>query len=93
MSRLDESTLKEIASESGGEYLRGANDRDELDIIYNDLAKIKKTELGEKRVTDYEDRFYYFLATAIILLLGEFFMTERRSRLLDRMNKALGIDR
>ncbi|MGO9481419.1 MAG: VWA domain-containing protein [Candidatus Kryptoniota bacterium] len=93
VSRLDESTLKEIASESGGEYLRGANDRDELDIIYNDLAKIKKTELGEKRVTDYEDRFYYFLATAIILLLGEFFMTERRSRLLDRMNKALGIDR
>ena len=83
--------MKEIASETGGQYLRGANDRDELEIVYNDLSKIKKSELGEKRVTDYEDRFYYFLAPAILLLAGEFFMTEEKSRLLARLNKALGI--
>ncbi len=91
LSKLDEATLKEIASETGGQYLRGTNDRDELEIIYGDLSKIKKTELGEKRVTDYEDRFYYFLAPAIFLLVGEFFMSERKSRFLDRMNKTLGI--
>ncbi len=91
LSKLDETTLKDIASQAGGQYLRGANDRDELEIIYGDLSKIKKTELGEKRVTDYEDRFYYFLAPAIVLLIGEFFMSERKSRFLNMMNKALGI--
>jgi Ca-activated chloride channel family protein len=91
LSKLDETTLKEIASETGGQYLRSANDRDELEIIYDDLSKIKKTELGEKRVTDYEDRFYYFLAPAIFLLVGEFFMSERKSHFLDRMNKTLGV--
>ena len=91
LSKLDETTLKDIASQAGGQYLRGANDRDELEIIYGNLSKIKKTELGEKRVTDYEDRFYYFLAPAIVLLIGEFFMSERKSRFLNMMNKALGI--
>ena len=91
LTKLDEQALKDIAAGTGGQYLRGMNDRDELDIIYKDLSKIKKTEYGEKRVTDYEDRFYYFLAPAIVLLLIEFFMTERKSVVFDRMSKALGI--
>jgi Ca-activated chloride channel family protein len=91
LTKLDEAALKDIATGSGGQYLRGANDRDELDIIYKNLSKIKKTEFGERKVTDYEDRFYYFLAPGIILLLIEFFMSERKSRLFDKMNRVLGI--
>ena len=91
VSKLDEATLRGIATETGGQYFRGANDRDELEMVYDDLSKIKKSELGEKRVTDYEDRFYYFLAPAIFLLAGEFFMSERKSRFFARLNKALGM--
>ena len=89
LSKLDETALTEIASGTGGQYLRGANDRDELDVIYNDLSKIRKTEFGEKRVTDYEDRFYYFLAPAILLLLIDFLTTERKSRLFEMIGKKL----
>ncbi len=92
LTKLDETALKEIASDTGGQYLRGTNDRDELDMIYKDLSKIKKTEFGEKRVTDYEDRFYYFLAPAIILLLIEFFMSERKSPFFSMLNKKLGLE-
>ncbi len=92
LTKLDETALKDIASGTGGRYMRGANDRDELDIIYNDLSKIKKSEFGEKKVTDYEDRFYYFLAPGIILLLIEFFMSERKSRLFGVLSKRLGLE-
>ncbi len=92
LTKLDESTLQEIASETGGRYFRGANGRDELDIIYTDLSKIKKTEFGEKRVTDYEDRFYYFLAPGILLLLIEFLISDRKSVLFGRLNKKLGLE-
>jgi Ca-activated chloride channel family protein len=92
LTKLDESALKNIADGTDGEYLRGTNDRDELDVIYKDLSKIKKTEFGEKRVTDYEDRFYYFLAPAIILLLIEFFMSERKSRMFSILSKRLGLE-
>jgi Ca-activated chloride channel family protein len=92
LTKLDESALKDIASGTGGKYMRGANDRDELNLIYNDLSGIKKNEFGEKVVTDYEDRFYYFLIPAIILLIMEFFMSERRSPLVTMLNKKFGIE-
>ena len=41
LTKLDESALKDIASGTGGQYMRGTNDRDELDMIYNDLSGIK----------------------------------------------------
>jgi Ca-activated chloride channel family protein len=93
LTKLDEAALKEIASGTNGQYLRGTNGRDELDTIYKDLSKIKKTEFGEKKVTDYEDRFYYFLAAAIVLLIIEFFVTERKSRMFANLSKRLGLER
>ncbi|HUI31383.1 MAG TPA: VWA domain-containing protein [Candidatus Acidoferrales bacterium] len=92
LTKLDEAALKDIADGTGGQYLRGANDRDELDLIYQNLSKIKKTEFGEKKITDYEDRFYYFLSPALILLLMEFFMVERKSRIFGVLSKKLGLE-
>ncbi len=92
LTKQDPTTLEEIAAGTGGKYFHATNGRDELSIIYSDLSKIKKTEFGEKRVTDYEDRFYYFLAPAILLLLVEFFMSERKSALFAKLNKKLGIE-
>ncbi len=92
LTRMRPETLEEIASESGGKFFQAQNGRDELRIIYDDLSKIKKTQFGEKRVADYEDRFYYFLAPAILLLLVEFFMSDRKSRLFTKLNKKLGIE-
>ena len=92
LTKIDESTLEEIASQGGGKYFRGSNNQDELDLIYKDLSSLTKTEFGVKKVTDYEDRFYYFLAPAIILLMLEFFMTERKSPLFSKLNKKLGLE-
>lgn len=92
LTKLDEATLQQIASAGGGKYFRGSNSQDELDLIYKDLSSLQKTEYGVKKVTDYEDRFYYFLVTAIILLLIEFFMTERKSALFSKLNKKLGLE-
>jgi len=93
LTKLDESVLKNIASQTGGQYFRAANNRDELDMIYKDLSTLRKTEFGEKKVTDYEDRFYYFLPPAIILLLLEFFMSDRKSPWLSKLNKRFGLDK
>ena len=92
ITKLDESTLKDIASQTGGKYFRASNYQDELDLIYKDLSSLRKTEFGEKKVTNYEDRFYYFLAPAIVLLLLEFFITERKSPWFGKLSKKLGIE-
>ncbi|RPI69668.1 MAG: VWA domain-containing protein [Ignavibacteriales bacterium] len=83
LTKLNEETLKQISSSAGGEYFRGSNYEDHLDRIYEDLSELDKAEFGVKKVTDYEDRFYYFLAPAIFLLLLEFFISEQKTRWLN----------
>jgi Ca-activated chloride channel homolog len=92
LTKLDETVLKQIASAGDGKYFLASTYDDYLDRIYNDLSSLEKTEFGVRKVTDYEDRFYYFLAPAIILLIVEFFMTDRRSVLFDKLNRKLGIE-
>ncbi len=92
ITRLDEATLKQIASETGGVYYRASNYQDELGKIYKNLSSLRKTQFGEKRVTDYEDRFYYFLIPGIILLLIEFFISERKSPWFTKLNEKFGIE-
>ena len=87
LTKLDETILKTIADKTGGKYYRGSNTQDELDAIYNDLAKIQQSEYGTKRITEYEDRFYYFLFPAIIILIGEFFISSNKSKWLAKFEK------
>jgi Ca-activated chloride channel homolog len=91
LTKLDPAILQQIASAGNGKYFQGSNDEDQLDKIYQDLSSLKKSEFGVKKVTDYADRFYYFLMAALILLIAEFFITERKSPLFARLNEKLGI--
>lgn len=92
LTKLNEDILEKIADKGNGKYYRGNNYEDYLDKIYNDLSALEKAEFGVKKVTDYEDRFYYFLIPAIILLVIELFITDKRSPFFTRLNKKLGIE-
>jgi Ca-activated chloride channel family protein len=92
LTKLDEETLKQIAAAADGKYYRGSNYEDYLDKIYEELSELSKTEFGVKKVTDYEDRFYYFLAPAILLLFGEFFISDSKNRWINNLIKRFGIN-
>ena len=92
LTKLNETVLEEIASKGDGNYYRGNNYEDYLDQIFKELSSLEKAEFGTKKVTDYEDRFYYFLAPAIFLLILEFFISERKSRFFARLNRKLGLE-
>jgi Ca-activated chloride channel family protein len=90
LTKLDEETLKQISSSAGASYFRGSNYEDHLDKIYEDISELEQAEFGVKKVTDYEDRFYYFLAPAILLLLLEFFLSERKTRWMSNIISKMG---
>jgi Ca-activated chloride channel family protein len=92
LTRLNENILREIADNGNGKYYRGNNYEDYLEKIYSDLSTLEQAEFGVKKVTDYEDRFYYFLIPAIILLIIELFITDKRSPFFTKLNKKLGIE-
>lgn len=90
LTKLNEDILKQITSKCNGKYYRGTNTEDELEAIYNDLAKIEQSEYGSKRITEYEDRFYYFIFPAILLLVIDFFISSNKSPWLARIEKLRG---
>lgn len=91
LTKLDEKTLMEIAGTANGKYYLSTPAGKELDQILKDLMSLEKTEYGSKRITDFEDKFYYFLVPALLLLLVEFFITDRRSAGFNILLKKLGL--
>ncbi len=67
---LDEDTLMEIASKTGGRYFR-ATDTKSLRKIYAEIDKMEKTPIEETGYSEYKELFYVFLGVAFILLLME----------------------
>ena len=57
---LDESTLKQVASETGAKYFRATN-TDELKNIYGLIDKLEKTKIEVKKYTEYNEMFAHFL--------------------------------
>ena len=86
VSRLDEAALSKIALEGGGKFIRATNSDDGLNAIITEINKMEKTEFGAKMITDYEDRFQYFLGAGLFLLLLEFLISERRSKFFSGFN-------
>ncbi len=85
LTKLDETTLKKIASETHGKYYSAQNGENELEMIYKDLSKLQKKEFGSKRITDFEDRYYYLLLPAILLLLLDFFLSRNKTRFIRKL--------
>jgi Ca-activated chloride channel family protein len=86
VSKLDDAALEKIALEGGGKFIRATNSDDGLNAIVNEINKMEKTEFGAKMITDYEDRFQYFLGAGFLLLLIEFLISERRSKMFSGFN-------
>ncbi len=87
LTKLDETTLQSITENGNGKYYRGSNSDDELEMIYNDLAKLDQAEFGATRITEYEDRFYLFLIPAIFLLIIEFFISANKTKLFKKLEE------
>jgi Ca-activated chloride channel homolog len=86
VSKLDEVSLEKIAAIGNGKYFRGTSTQDELEEIFKNINALQKKEFGVKQFTDYEDRFQWFLAPAILLLLADVLTSEHRVRWIARWN-------
>jgi len=80
LSRLDDTTLQKIALVTDGKYYNATPSEFELDKIYDEISKMQKKELSNRLFAQYEDRFQYFLAIALILLCVEFAIGDRRKQ-------------
>lgn len=69
-SEIDEASLKEIASVTGGQFYR-AKDETTLKEIYEQISKLEKTKIEVQRFYRYNELFGRFLALGLALMLLE----------------------
>ncbi len=86
MTRLDEVTLQQVAAEGKGRYIHSTEYDDGLGEILNQIGRMEKKSFGTKQYTDYEDRFQYFLALALVALVAEFLVGSRKSPWWSKLN-------
>ena len=86
VTKLDENMLQLIASAGNGIFVRATNANSGIELILEEVGKMQKTEFGSKIYTEYEDRFQYFVAVAIILLLIEILLPNRKIKWLHQLN-------
>jgi len=79
VSRLEEDGLRQIASLTGGTYVRSVAADLDLDILYFDgiKSRTEAQELKSGKIKVYEERFTFFVLAALILLLIEGFINEK----------------
>lgn len=80
VTRLDEETLKEVASAGGGAYVHAGNDEFGLTPIINDIRKMEDEEYNSVVFEEYDEQFMYFLGIALVFFALEMLIGERRSR-------------
>ena len=85
ISKLDENMCKEIAEAGNGVYVRATNASSGLNIVLDQVGKMQKKQYESKTFKDFEDRFQIFLALALILLLVEFFLSNRKNLSLSKL--------
>lgn len=86
ITRLDEETLHEIASEANGEYINGNNTQQVVDAIKDNLNKMDKKEFEAKQFADFKDQFQWFVGAALLLLFLDIFLLERKTAWVRRLN-------
>ena len=86
VTKLNETMLQQIAASGEGNYVRANNSRTGLNALMDELEGMERDEYDSKMFTSYEDRFQYFIALALLLLLIELLLPSRKLKVFGNMN-------
>ena len=76
-TRLEDGTLQEIASVTGGLYFYASPGEFQLHKVLTEIASLEKKEQASDRMENYQDRYQIFLGLAALLFLIEALVSER----------------
>jgi Ca-activated chloride channel homolog len=86
LTKLETLTLERVAAEGKGQFIQASNTDDGLNAILASISKMQKKSFGSKQFSGFEDRFQYFLAAGLFLMLIEFSITNKKSSFIRKLN-------
>ncbi len=85
ISRFDENMLRNIAQQGGGIFQSSTTPDMGLNRILDEIREMEQQEYEAVVFSEYESRFHYFIALALIFLLVEFLIFERKNKWLNQI--------
>jgi len=79
LSKLNETMGKEVSAAGKGAYVRATNANSGMNIVLEQIDRVQRKTVDTKNFKDFEDRFQFFLGIAFLLLVAEFFISNRKS--------------
>ena len=86
ISKLDENTLREIAKAGEGLFVRASSTNVGLNTLLDEINRMDKTLLEEQVFSDYAEKYRYFLLVALLFVLIDFMILERKNKNLLKIN-------
>lgn len=80
LSKVNRDALREIAVLGKGKSYNLDNSAEIVEQILNDLGKLQTSDFEEMVYTDYDDQFQWCLIIALILLVIDFALSERKTK-------------
>ncbi|WP_306565701.1 vWA domain-containing protein [Flavobacterium lindanitolerans] len=86
VTKLNETTLKEIAKITKGGYVSGNNTKEVVDYVKHALENIEKSEFETKQFANYQSQFQWLLGIAFFLFFIDIFFLEKKTNWVKKMN-------
>lgn len=84
-TRMNPEMLNNIATAGGGKYYSASAGTVGLSKLYSELGKLQATEIETQVYSEYDDQYSYFVVLAILLLIAELFISNRRNKWLSSL--------
>ncbi len=86
VSKLNEEMCREIAQAGGGIYVRCDNSNTATKAIQKELDKLATQEIETQVYTDYNEQFQGFALIALLILVIDFFIFNRKNKSIMKMD-------
>jgi len=85
VTKLNEDMCRQVASAGNGIYVRAGNSNKALRALSGEIEKMQKGEVESTAFSSYDDKFYILAWMALVLLIGEFFVLNRKNKTLNKI--------
>jgi Ca-activated chloride channel family protein len=86
ISKMNSDLLSQIATAVNGDYIASNNIRRGMNELIEQLSELKKSDIESKIYTDFENQYQYLAALALLLLLIEFVILDRKNKFLKNID-------
>lgn len=86
ISKLDETTLREVAKAGEGLYVRASNTDVGLNQLLDEVNRMDKSLLEERIYSDYAEKYQYFLWAGLFFIFVEFMVLGRKNKRLMKIH-------